>query len=71
MAPSIFFLHFIGLAIVILGLTLKEKRPRTGIAVAVIGFIIATGPVWYGHMVGPSPSEYRQMQIQEYMVPRP
>ncbi|NLW06000.1 MAG: hypothetical protein GX029_12380 [Pseudomonadaceae bacterium] len=72
MAPSIFFLHFIGVVIVLLGLTLKEKRKRLGISLAVLGFLIGTAPVWYGHFVGPSPSEMRQiqqMQIQEYMVP--
>lgn len=69
MAPSIFFLHFIGLVVVIIGLTLKEKRKNLGISLAVVGFLIGTGPIWYGHFVGPSPSEMRQMQIQEYMVP--
>lgn len=69
MAPSIFFMHFIGLAIVILGLTLKEKRSKLGIAIALLGFLIATGPVWYGHWVGPSPSEMREMQLRQFMFP--
>ena len=69
MAPSIFFLHFVGMVIVIIGLTLKEKRKKLGITLALVGFLIGTGPIWYGHFVGPSPSEMRQMQIQEYMVP--
>ncbi len=71
MAPSIFFLHFLGLAVVLVGLNLRPKRKLLGSALAVIGFLIATGPVWYGHLVGPSPSEYRQQQIQEYMIPVP
>lgn len=69
MAPSIFFLHFIGVVIVLIGLTLKEKRKRLGLGIAIAGFIIGTGPVWYGHFMAPSPSEMRQIQIQEYMVP--
>ncbi|SFB78831.1 hypothetical protein SAMN05660443_0130 [Marinospirillum celere] len=69
MAPSIFFLHFIGLAIVILGLNLRPKRKLLGTSMAVLGFLVATSPVWYGHFIGPSPSELRQQQIQEYMIP--
>lgn len=69
MAPSIVFLHFIGVVIVILGLTLREKRRTLGTALAVAGFLIGTAPVWYGHFVGPSPSEMRQMQIQQFMIP--
>lgn len=69
MAPSIFFLHFIGVVIVLVGLTIKEKRNKLGISLAVIGFLIGTAPVWYGHFMTPSPSEMRQIQIQEYMVP--
>jgi len=55
--------------IVLIGLTLKEKRKRLGLGIAIAGFIIGTGPVWYGHFMAPSPSEMRQIQIQEYMVP--
>lgn len=69
MAPSIFFLHFIGVVIVIIGLNLKEKRKVLGITIAIAGFLIGTWPVWYGHFMAPSPSEMRQMQIQQYMVP--
>lgn len=69
MAPSIFFFHFIGLAIVLTGLSLRPKRKLIGSLLAVLGFLIATGPVWYGHLVGPSPSELRQQQIQQYLVP--
>lgn len=69
MAPSIFFLHFIGVVIVIIGLNLKEKRKVLGITLAITGFLIGTGPVWYGHFMAPSPSEMRQMQIQQFMVP--
>lgn len=69
MAPSIFFLHFIGVIIVIIGLTLREKRKTLGTLLAVAGFLVGTAPVWYGHFIGPSPSEMRQMQIQQFMVP--
>lgn len=69
MAPSIFFLHFFGVVIVLLGLTLKEKRKKLGLSLAIAGFLIGTGPVWYGHYMAPSPSEMRQIQIQQYMVP--
>lgn len=71
MAPSIFFSHFIGLAIVLFGLTIRPRRKKLGTSLAVIGFLIGTAPVWYGHLVGPSPSEYRQQQLQELMVPDP
>lgn len=70
MAPSIFFLYFIGLLLVLFGLNLhKQKGKKVGLLLAAIGFLIATAPVWYGHMIAPSPSELRQMQIQEFMVP--
>lgn len=69
MAPSIFFLHFIGVIIVLIGLTIKEKHKKLGIGLALAGFLIGTAPVWYGHFVGPSPSEMRQMEIQQYMTP--
>lgn len=69
MAPSIFFLYFIGLAIVIYGLNLRTRRKKLGTGLALIGFLIATSPVWYGHWVAPSPSELRNQQIQEHMIP--
>lgn len=72
MAPSIFFLHFIGVVIVLIGLTVKEKRKKLGLSLAVAGFLIGTTPVWYGHFVGPSPSEMREIEkieIQQYMKP--
>lgn len=69
MSPSIFFLYFIGLLLILVGLNLKNKHKFLGISLAVLGFIIGTWPVWYGHLIGPSPSEMRQLQIQEYLVP--
>jgi len=69
MAPSIFFLHFIGLAIVLVGLNLRPKRKKLGTSLAVLGFLVGTAPVWYGHFVAPSPSELREQQRQEFMVP--
>jgi|GEM_PF-2224434 len=69
MAPSIFFFHFIGLAIVLVGLSLRPQHKKLGTSMAVLGFLIGTAPVWYGHFVGPSPSEVREQQRQEFMVP--
>lgn len=71
MAPSIFFLYFIGLGILLYGLNLRPKRKKLGTFLAVLGFLIGTAPVWYGHWVGPSPSEVRQQQIQQFMLPDP
>jgi disulfide bond formation protein DsbB len=69
MAPSFYFLHFLGLVIVLIGLNLRPKRKKLGTSLAVLGFLIGTAPVWYNHLVAPSPSELREQQRQEFMVP--
>ncbi|WP_114416201.1 hypothetical protein [Marinospirillum perlucidum] len=65
MAPSIFFLHFIGLAVVLVGLSLRPKRKILGSLLAVLGFLIGTAPVWYGHFAAQNLNELRQEQRQE------
>ncbi|WP_404418071.1 hypothetical protein [Marinospirillum sp.] len=69
MGPGTYFLHFLGLVIVLVGLNLRPKRKKLGTSLAVLGFLIGTSPVWYGYLVTPSPSELREQQRQEFMVP--
>ncbi|WP_151704680.1 hypothetical protein [Nitrincola alkalilacustris] len=74
MPLSAYLLNLLGVAIVILGLNLKRKWQKTGIALAVAGFLIGTSPVWYVMINQPSDEEIieylqeqheRQLKIEQ------
>lgn len=60
-------LHFSGLLIVLIGLSLKPRMKKTGIAIAIAGFLMGTAPVWYSAMFEPSEEEFQQMQYERWL----
>jgi disulfide bond formation protein DsbB len=54
---STYVLHFFGIIIVLVGLSIKPKLKKLGIALAVAGFLIGTSPVWYSAITQPSDEE--------------
>ncbi|MFN3881023.1 MAG: hypothetical protein ACK4L8_06315 [Nitrincola lacisaponensis] len=68
---STYVLHFFGIAIVLIGLSIKPNFKKLGIALAVAGFLIGTSPVWYSALNQPSDEELyeawreQQQQLQQ------
>ncbi|KGK42917.1 hypothetical protein LH51_03265 [Nitrincola sp. A-D6] len=61
-------LHFIGVIIVLVGLSIKPKLKTLGIALAVAGFLLGTSPVWYSAITQPSDEEmYEAWQEQQQL----
>ncbi|QEW06977.1 hypothetical protein [Nitrincola iocasae] len=65
---STYVLHFIGVIIVLVGLSIKPKLKTLGIALAVTGFLLGTSPVWYSAITQPSDEEmYEAWQEQQQL----
>ncbi|GAB2589761.1 hypothetical protein [Nitrincola alkalisediminis] len=52
-----YVLHFSGLLVVILGLSIKPKMKVLGLVIAVSGFLLGTSPVWYSALTQPTDEE--------------
>jgi uncharacterized membrane protein SpoIIM required for sporulation len=72
-----YVLHFSGLLVVIVGLSIKPKMKVLGLVIAVGGFLLGTSPVWYSALTQPTDEEmyeaWREQQRlhQERMDNRP
>lgn len=62
---STYVLHFAGVLIVLVGLSLKPKMKWTGISLAIFGFLLGTSPVWYSALTQPSEEEIYQQWLQQ------
>lgn len=54
---STYILHFAGVLMVLVGLSIKPNYKKLGIALAVAGFLIGTSPVWYSAINEPTDEE--------------
>ena len=65
-----YVLHFLGLGIVLFGLSIKPNYKKLGIALAIAGFLLGTAPVWYSAITQPTDEELyeawrEQQQLQQ------